>query len=173
MAITLYDATVQPFLQVLSAVRGVLLKGVDYAQAKGLDPDQLAEARLVDDMFPLYQQVHLVAHHSSGALRDVTGGAFTMPCRDRVGYGAMQQVLADAEAELRGWTREAVNALEGREVVLDVGGGARTTYAAEAFLTSMSTPNFYFHAVTAYDILRVQGVPIGKRDYLAGMRTKL
>lgn len=173
MAISLYDATAPQFLQVLGAVRGLLLKGLDYARAKGLDPEELVEARLVEDMFPLYQQVHLVAHHSAGALRDVKNGAFVMPPRDRLDYAGMQQELADAEAALRGWTREDVDALEGREVILDVGAGTRTAYVAEAFLTSFSFPNFYFHAVTAYDILRVKGVPLGKRDYLTGQRTRI
>ena len=173
MAISLYDVTVPQFLQVVRALRGVLHKGLECARAKGLDPDELVDARLIDDMFPLYLQAQLIAHHSAGALRDAQGGSFTMPSRDRVGYSGMQDLLAEAESALAGLTREAVDALEGREVVLDRGAGSRTTFTAEAFLTSFSLPNFYFHAVTAYDILRAKGVPIGKRDYLTGLRTKL
>jgi hypothetical protein len=173
MAVSLYDVTVPQFLQVLRALRGVLHKGLEYARGKGLDADELADARLVEDMFPLYLQVRLIAHHSAGALNDVQGGGFSMPSRDRAGYAQMQELLGEAEAALGRLTREAVEALEGREVVLDMGAGSRTVFTAEAFLTSFSLPNFYFHAVTAYDILRAQGVPIGKRDYLAGLRTKL
>ena len=173
MAVSLYDMTVPQFLQVVRALRGVLHKGLEYAKAKGRDPDELVEARLVDDMFPLYLQARLIAHHSSGALRAVQDGAFSLPGRERVGYADMQELLAEAEASLVGLTREAVEALEGREVVLDMGAGSRTVFTAEAFLTSFSLPNFYFHAVTAYDILRAQGAPIGKRDFLAGLRTKL
>ena len=173
MALSLYDVTVPQLLQVVRAVRGVLHKGAEYARGKGLDPDQLADARLVEDMFPLHRQVRLVDHHSAGALRDVEGGSFNMPNRERLNYAAMQELLGDTEAALTALTREAVEALEGREVALDTGAGSRMVFTAEAFLTSYSLPNFYFHAVTAYDILRAQGVPIGKRDYLAGLRTKL
>jgi hypothetical protein len=170
MAITLYDATVPQFLQVVGAMRGVLEKGAEHARAKGLDPDQLVEARLIEDMFPLYLQVQLVAHHSAGALRDASNGAFSAPCRDKLDYAGLQALLTETETALSGWTRESVNALEGREVAFQ-GGGFSRTFAADAFLSSLSLPNFYFHAVTAYDILRANGAPIGKRDYLGQMRT--
>jgi hypothetical protein len=173
MAIALYDVTVPQFLQVVRALRGVLDKSLDHAKAQGRDPDELVEARLAEDMFPLYLQARLIAHHSAGALRNVSEGAFSLPSRERASYAGLQQILAETETELSGLAREAVDALEGREVVLDMGAGSRTVFTAEAFLTSFSLPNFYFHAVTAYDILRAQGAPIGKRDYLTGLRTKL
>jgi hypothetical protein len=172
MAITLYDATVPHFLQGLGAMRGCLEKGLEHARAQGADPDALVDARLIEDMFPLYLQIRLVAHHSAGALRNVGDGAFALPTRDRLDYAGLQQLAAEAEAAVRGWSREAVNGLEGREVVLKIG-DTGTTFAAEAFLTSFSLPNFYFHAATAYDILRAQGVPVGKRDWLGQMRTSL
>ncbi|TAK98379.1 MAG: DUF1993 domain-containing protein [Rhodospirillaceae bacterium] len=171
MAISLYDATVPNFLQLLSGLRGVLDKGLAHAKASGLDPNTLAEAKLIDDMFPLYLQIRRVADHSSGALMDVSKGAFTMPKHDPLDYAGLQSILADAETAVRGWTRETVNALEGREVILNFGNPV--SFTAEAFLFSFSLPNFYFHAVTAYDILRAKGVPVGKRDYLGRTRTKL
>jgi hypothetical protein len=172
MAITLYDATVPTYLQILGALRGVLDKGLEHAGATGQDPEAFLEARVIEDMFPFTFQVQRVADHSAGALRDVSQGAFTFPKKEAPDYAGLQRLLADAEAAVRGWTREAVNALEGREVILDTG-HSRTSFKGEAFLFSFSLPNFYFHAVTAYDILRMKGVPVGKLDYLAGMRTTL
>jgi len=172
MAISLYDATVPNFLQVLGGMRGVLDKGLEFARATGRDPDSLAHERLAEDMFPLALQVRLVAHHSAGALRDVGQGAFTFPARDMTDYAGLQSLLADAEAALREWTPAAVDALQGNEVLFEVP-SARRVFTAEAFLLSFSTPNFYFHAVTAYDILRAKGAPVGKMDYLAGIRTAL
>lgn len=172
MTISLYDATLPHFLQLLGSMRGVLDKGLDHANATGLDPETLTEVRLVEDMFPLSLQIQRVADHSRGALNDVRNGAFTMPRQDSCDYAGLQRLLSEAEASVRGWTREAVNALQGREVILDTG-SRRTSFTAEAFLLSFSLPNFYFHAVTAYDILRAKGVPIGKRDYLSQMQTKL
>jgi hypothetical protein len=173
MAITLYDATVPNYLQVLRSFRGVLDKGLAHARETGVDPDSLVEARLAADMFPLSFQVQRVAHHSAGALRDVSQGAFSLPSKDAFDYAGLQKLIADAEAAVSGWTREAVNALEGREVLFDTGRGPARTFTAEAFLFSFSLPNFHFHAVTTYGILRMKGAPIGKTDYLGQLRTSL
>jgi hypothetical protein len=123
-------------------------------------------------MFPFGVQVRLVAHHSAGALRDVAQGAFTFPAKDLTDYAGLQALLAEAEAGLRAWTPAAVDALQGKEVLFEVP-SSRRMFTAEAFLFSFSTPNFYFHAVTAYGILRAKGAPVGKMDYLAGLRTAL
>jgi hypothetical protein len=172
MAIALYDVTVPQFLQLIGALRRVLDKGLIHANAKGMNPDTWVEAKLADDMFPLRLQILRVADHSRGALADVRKGTFTMPKNDSYDYAGLQRLLADAETEVRAWTREAVNALEGKEVIFDTG-SSRTSFTAEAFLLHFSVPNIYFHAVTAYDILRAQGVPIGKRDYLGQLKTSL
>jgi hypothetical protein len=170
MAISLYDATAPQFLQGLAALRGCLDKGLEHVRAKGMAPDELVEARLIEDMFPLHFQVQRVVDHSAGALRDVSKGAFTFPGKEKLDYPGLQKLLAEAEDSVRGWSREAVDALQGREVIFDTG-SSRTTFVAEAYLSSFALPNFYFHAVTAYDILRHKGVPIGKRDYLGQLRT--
>jgi hypothetical protein len=173
MAVTLYDATVPSFLQVLGSLRGVLEKGLAHAKATGLDPDDLVQARLIADMFPLSLQVENVARHSQGALQDAARGAFTMPQGAvEYDYAHLQLLLADAETAVSGWTCEAVNALEGREVVMDTG-AHKIPFTAEAFLLSFSLPQLYFHAITAYDILRANGAPIGKVDYLGRLRTAL
>jgi uncharacterized protein len=173
MAISLYDATVPNYLQVLTSIRGVLDKGLAWAKESGVDPDSLVEARLIDDMLPFGFQVKRVADHSAGALRDISHGAFTMPKRETYDFAGLQKLLADAEHDLKGWTREAVDALEGRDIVFDTGRAPARTFKGEAYLFSFAMPNFHFHAVTAYDILRMKGVPVGKRDYLGETRTTL
>ena len=173
MAISLYDANVPNYLQILSSFRGVLDKGLAHARETGIDPDSLVEARLAEDMFPLSFQVQRVADHSAGALRDVSQGAFTLPSKVSFDYAGLQRLIAEAETAVSGWTREAVNALEGREVLFDTGRSPARTFTAEAFLFSFSIPNFHFHTVTAYGILRMKGAPIGKMDYLGQTRTSL
>jgi hypothetical protein len=61
--------------------------------------------------------------------------------------------------------------MEGKDVVFEIG-GRKMPFTAEGFLMSFSLPNFYFHAATAYDILRMKGVPLGKRDFMGQMRMK-
>jgi hypothetical protein len=172
MTIGLYDITAPNFLQILGGLKGVLDKGLAHAKANDIDPESLVEARLIDDMFPLRFQVERVADHSAGALRDVKNGAFSMPKQTQLHYAGLQKLIADAETAVKAWTPADVNALEGREVVLDIG-GHKASFTGEGFLLSFSLPNFYFHAVTTYDILRMKGVPVGKRDYLGQMRMKL
>jgi uncharacterized protein len=80
-------------------------------------------------------------------------------------------MVTAARDALSAMTPDAVNALIGRDVVFQAG-GHRLQFTAEGFLMSFSLPNFYFHATTAYDILRHEGVPLGKRDFMGRMRMK-
>jgi hypothetical protein len=86
-------------------------------------------------------------------------------------YADLQGVVAETRAALEKVTPAEVNALEGGDVVFQIR-DFKTPFTAEKFLMSFSLPNFYFHATTAYDILRSKGVPLGKRDFMGQMRTK-
>ena len=86
-------------------------------------------------------------------------------------YRGLQKLVGDAQEALQKLTPAEVNALEGRDVVFQLR-DFKMPFTAEGFLLSFSLPNFYFHAPTAYDILRMKGVPIGKRDYMGQMRLK-
>jgi len=79
--------------------------------------------------------------------------------------------VTDAQATLKALTPDEVNGMEGRDMAFQIG-DRRMPFTVENFLMSFSLPNFYFHATTAYDILRQKGVPLGKRDYMGQMRLK-
>jgi len=83
----------------------------------------------------------------------------------------LQTLVADAEAAVGRFTPKEVNSFVGRDLAFEVGGRI-LPFAAEDFLLSFSLPNFYFHATTGYDILRMKGVPLGKRDFLGRVRIK-
>ena len=87
-------------------------------------------------------------------------------------YEALQAMADDAHEKIQAYTPDVVNALEGSAVEFKIGGQSMP-FIAEDFLLSFSLPNFYFHATTAYDILRMQGVPLGKRDFLGQMRLNM
>lgn len=80
-------------------------------------------------------------------------------------------MIAKAETALAALTPDEVNRWEGRNLDLQIG-PRRLTFTSETLILSFSLPNFYFHAVTAYDILRTRGVPLGKRDYEGRLRTR-
>ena len=99
-------------------------------------------------------------------------GAFAPPSDTRPhDYAGLQGVVAETRDKLAKLSREEVNALEGGDVLFQIR-DFKMPFTAENFLMSFSLPNFYFHATTAYDILRSKGVPLGKRDFMGQMRMK-
>src|SRR5712671_4018741 len=162
MAFSLYDASVANYLQILGAVSGFLDRGLAHLREKGIDPETIVEARLAPDMQPLRFQIISVAQHSRGAI--VREGVFSPPSsKTPYDYAGLQGLVAQTREALSAWTPEAVNALGGKDVIFAIG-DRKLPFTAEDFLMSFSLPNFYFHATTAYDILRTNGVPLGKRD---------
>jgi hypothetical protein len=171
MALSLYDVSVVSFQQVLAGVAGFLEKGRAHCVAHGIDLNEIVETRIHPDMFPFRFQVASVAHHSLGALKGVEAGVFGPPNVSDLDYAGLQGLIADAQAGLQSYSRQTVEGLEGRDVEFRLGPN-RLPFVAENFLMSFSLPNLHFHATTAYDILRMKGVPLGKRDYLVQVRIK-
>ena len=99
--------------------------------------------------------------------------AFFAPPRqtEPLDYRGLQKLIGDAILGLQGVTPADINAIEGREIVFR-GRDRQIPFTAETFILSFSLPNFYFHATTAYDILRTKGVPLGKRDFMGNLRIK-
>jgi uncharacterized protein len=173
MATSLYDMSVASYLQTLGAVKGFLQKGLEHLPGAGHDPDAVVEARLFDDMLPFRFQVWSVAHHSLGAVDGIKSGLFGPPkAMPEMNYADLQKVVAETIDALSKLTPAEVNALEGKDVTFKLG-DFQMPYTAENFIMSFSLPNFYFHATTAYDILRTKGVPLGKRDFMGRPRLKV
>jgi len=172
MAISLYDLSVANYLQTLGAVVGLLEKGLEHFSSQHVDLGEVVETRLAPDMLPFRFQLQSVAHHSLGAIEGVKKGLFAPPpAAPAYDYRGLQELVAGAQAGLQKVTPAEVNALEGKDVVFQLR-DFKLPFTAEGFLLSFSLPNFYFHATTAYDILRTKGVPLGKRDYMGQMRLK-
>lgn len=171
MAVTLHDATVGRFDQTLGAVEGFLEKGRSWCEENDVTLGDVVQTRLRDDMLPFHFQVVSVAHHSLGAVKGVQAGEFEPPPQLDLDYAGLQDLVAQARSGLREYTPDVVNGFEGADVEFKIGGGT-LPFVAEGFLLSFSIPNFFFHATTAYDILRHLGAPLGKRDFLGQMLVK-
>src|SRR5262245_4552790 len=172
MAIPLSDVSVTSFLQVLGGVAGFLDKGRAHCEAKGIDLNKVVETRLQPDMLPFRFQVIAVAHHSLGAIEGAQKGLFAPPTGvANQDYAALQNIIADARAKLQKMDKASIDKLEGKDVIFQLG-DRKLPFTAEGFLMSFSLPNLYFHATTAYDILRLKGAPLGKRDFMGAMRLK-
>ncbi len=172
MALSLYDITVPTFQQTLGALSGVLEKGEAHAAEKGMAVDEWVGARLFSDMAPLNFQVKQTAAHSAGALAAVKNGVFSpdiTPPPER--FADLRQTVADALDALARYTPADINALEGADMRFEFRERV-LPFTAENFLLSFSMPNFFFHATTAYDIFRHNGVALGKRDFMGQLRLK-
>lgn len=172
MPLSLYDVVVPQYSQILAATRAQLDKAEAFCASRNLPPSDLINAKLFEDMFPFSYQVKSTATHSVGALQAVKKGVFspdqTPPPNS---FAALKETVDGALRALAGFTRDEINALEGRDMRLEFR-DYRRDFTAEGFLLSFSIPNFYFHATTAYDILRHNGVAIGKRDFTGKLRIK-
>jgi len=171
MAISLYDLSVVNYLQTLGAMEGFLAKGLTHFQ--GSNADAILDERLYADMAPFKFQVWATAHHSLGAINGIKEGVFGPPSAipATMDYAGLQKAVTEAREALEQVKASEVDALQGKDVTFQLP-SMKIPFTAEGFLLSFSLPNFYFHATTAYDILRNKGVPIGKRDFLGRMRLK-
>src|SRR3569833_492578 len=172
MAISLYELSVPTFLQTVTAVAGFLDRAARHCAETGADPDDFVPARLFPDMAPFHFQIEALAHHAVWGVEAMKTGAFTPP--DLIGampFADLQAMIGQAETALRAHTKDEVDRCAGKALDLQIG-PRRLAFASETFILSFSLPNFQFHAVTAYDILRTQGVPLGKRDYEGRLRTR-
>ena len=171
MATSLYDFSVGTYKRILSATAGVMAKAREHFNSDE-ELQEIVETRLHPDMMPFHFQIVSVVHHSNGAIKGVAAGEFSPPSFDiDKSFDELENLVKEALANLESISEEDVNSYEGKEVQFKL--GKRTMpFNAEDFLMSFSLPNFYFHATTAYDILRMKGVPVGKRDFIGQMVTK-
>lgn len=173
MATSLYDLSVPTFLQTVSAVGAFLDRTTAHCTVTGTNPDDFVNARLHSDMSEFHFQIECVAHHSVWGLEAVKNGVFAPPALvgSTLSFAGLRAMIASAEVALAALKPEDVNGWAGKDLDLQIG-PRRLAFTSETFLLSFSLPNFYFHAVTAYDILRSRGVPLGKRDFEGRLRTR-
>ncbi len=172
MGTSLYDLSVPTFLQTVRAVGGCLDRAAEHCSDAGRDPDDLVHVRLFEDMAPLHFQIEAAWHHSVWGLEAAKTGVFAPPALvGPVPFAELRDMMRKAEATLEGFSADEVNSWAGRNLDLQIG-PRRLAFTSETLILSFSLPNFHFHAVTAYDILRSRGVPLGKRDYEGQLRTR-
>lgn len=170
MTISLYDASVATYLQIIPALRALLDKAAEHFKTQGVSLDELTDARLHPDMLPLRFQIVSAAHHAMGTIEGLRSGTFSPSAYDEsLDYAGMQALLEKTHDRLLALSVEEVNALSGSAITF-VMGDLRLPFNAENYVLSFSLPNFYFHVTTAYDILRQKGLPLGKRDFTGKLR---
>jgi hypothetical protein len=168
MATDLYNLTVPVYLRGFAAMAGFLEKGRAHADAQGMPHAELLEARLYEDMAPLTSQVQR-ASDSAKFVAIRIGQVENVAMEDtEASFAELQHRIARTVAFLKAVPREAIDGREDADVEL-VTPNRTLAFKGRDYVMGFALPNFYFHVTTAYAILRMKGVPVGKRDFLGGL----
>lgn len=172
MPISLYDAIIPSNLQILGAVDALLGKAEAFCAEQGRSEGDLIDARLAPDMLPFGYQVKSCVAHSVGAIAGVRAGLFEPDLSPwPADLAGLHAAIQGAIAELSAIDAAEFEALAERDTLFAFG-EMKLPFTGANFLLSFSQPNFYFHATTAYAILRAQGVKVGKGDFMGRPRIK-
>ena len=166
MSLSIYSASVPVLRRMLGSLAAVLEKAEMHAQANKIEPVALLGARLYPDMFPLIKQVQVATDFAKGAGARLAGQEAPRYEDNEQSFAELQQRITKTLGYIDSLPREDIEAGAARAITHGAGERARHFANGEDYLTGFVLPNFYFHVTTAYAILRHNGVPIGKRDFL-------
>jgi hypothetical protein len=165
----MYSASVPVYQRQLGALAKVLEKGAAWAAAKKVDEAVILGTRLIPDMLPFSRQVQLAARFAEQSVARLAGVEMPKdPENAEKTLGELGARIAAVLAYLKGFDAARLAGSESREIVLTIAGNP-LKLTGEQYLMHFALPNFYFHCTTAYAILRMAGVEIGKRDFIGGM----
>ncbi|KAH7416778.1 hypothetical protein BKA64DRAFT_701561 [Cadophora sp. MPI-SDFR-AT-0126] len=167
MAITLYSITIPVFIKNLRTLQKLLAKGTTHAKdaGNGVTEEKLVGAKLIEDMGDLVYQIQRVSDTAKGfCVRVAKIEPVALEDNEKTMEDLQTRISKTIEI-LEGVKEEDVNGKEGEEVVLKTR-TAEMKFTGLSYTNDFALPNFYFHFVTAYALLRKEGVNVGKSDYL-------
>jgi hypothetical protein len=163
--LTMYDITIPPLKKTLTNLAQLLKKGEAYAIAKEVDPTLLIESRLYIDMYPLKRQVQIATDMSKGAAARLAGIDIPVYEDNETTFEALQARIEKTIAFLDSVTPQQLEQSDSKQVTITVR-KVDIQFIGLDYLQKWVLPNVYFHVTTAYNIMRHQGVVLGKSDYL-------
>lgn len=164
MTISMYDASAPRLAHMLRNLDAILAKAQAHALAKKIDPSVLLAARLFPDMLPLVKQVQIATDHAKGAVARLAGVEVPRYEDTEQSFDELKARIAKTIAFVESFSAGQIDGSEERPIALKTG-GRDMTFKGQPYLLGFAMPNFLFHVVTAYNILRHNGVDIGKRDF--------
>lgn len=165
MQLSMYQASVPLFLQVLACQAAILEKAARHAAEKKIEPSALLAARLYPDMFPFTRQVQLTADFPVRACARLAGVEIPSHPDTETSFGELLARIAKAAAFVKRLKPSQIDGSEDKALTIPAG-KETMNFTGRDYLIHFAIPNFLFHATTAYDILRHNGVELGKRDFL-------
>lgn len=167
MTMSMYNALVPGLSNTLQALSAVLAKGAAHCEARKIDPNALLQSRVFPDMFPLTRQVQIACDMAKGGVARLAGIDNPKFEDNETTFAQLQDRIARTLAFMHSVPAEQIDGSEERSITLPL--PSRTLeFTGQQYLTTFVIPNVYFHATTAYNLLRQGGVDIGKRDFLGG-----
>lgn len=168
MSLSMYQASAPRFANILKNLSAILDKAQAHCEAKKIDPLALTSFRLFPDMFPLARQVYIATDTAKGAVSRLAG--IEIPKYDDV-----EQTIPELNARIAktvefmlGVPAAKIEGSADKDIAMKIA-GKDTVLKGAQYLLGHAYPNFYFHCITAYNILRHNGVEVGKRDFLGAV----
>jgi hypothetical protein len=161
----MYTMSVPVFAKTLGQLTAILDKAAAYAEARKIEPAVLLGARLYPDMFPLTRQVQVACDFAKGSVARLAGEEPPKYEDNETSFTQLKERIARTMAFIEGFGEARFSGAAEREVTLKIRDQTHV-YKGQTYLAHLALPNFFFHATTAYDILRHNGVELGKRDFI-------
>jgi hypothetical protein len=164
----------ETFVAVLTTLSELLDKAEEHCGDQNIDPLELLNARLAPDMYPLHVQVRFACYQARDAMARLVGQEPPpRPSLDETTFASLRTLIRETSESVAALRPEALVGAEGRKVEMPLQAPLVLEADGLNFICRWALPNFYFHVVTAYDILRHKGLTIGKRDYMRHVGTFL
>ena len=165
MTLSMYQASIPVFVRALGNLSAILDKAAAQAEARKIDPPVFINARLAPDMFPLSRQVQSASDSAKGCAARLAGVEVPRYEDIETTFPELRARIAKTVAFMQGVKPAQIDGSEDRTITLKLR-GREVNYSGRDYLLNFVLPNFFFHATTAYAILRHNGLEIGKTDYL-------
>ena len=166
MTVSMYSVSVPVFIQHLNGLSAVLDKAAAWAAARKVNEADLLNMRLSPDMFALVRQVRAATDHAANAAGRLSGKELLKFANDETTIAQLKERVAKTIEYLKGIKPGDVDGTEDKDISITFPNGNTRQFKGQGLLLGNSLPNFYFHATTAYDIVRQCGVEVGKRDFM-------
>jgi uncharacterized protein len=166
MAVSMYTVSIPVFIQHLNGLNAVLDKAAAWAAARKVNETDLLNMRLSPDMFNLARQVRAATDHAANAAGRLAGKELLKFANDETTIAQLKDRIAKTIDYLKNIKQSEIDGTDSKEISITFPSGQTRQFTGQSLLLGQSLPNFYFHATTAYDIIRQCGVEIGKRDFM-------
>jgi uncharacterized protein len=170
MPLSMYQASTPVFTRILTNLSAILGKAQAHCEARNIDPLVLTSARLYPDMFALARQVQIACDGAKGAVARLAGVEIPKHDDTEKTFAELQARIAKTVEFMATVKPAQIDGTEARDIVVKMRAGD-VAFKGQPYLLGFALPNFYFHVATAYNILRHNGVEIGKKDFLGPQPT--